>query len=120
MRSELTNMARNLRKRSTDAENLLWRHLRSRSLEGLKFRRQQPIGNYIVDFVCFEKRVIIEVDGGQHAVEKEKDSKRDGWLNEQGFKVLRLWNNEVLRNTSGVLEVIRRNCLDYPLKSPPS
>jgi len=79
MRPELTNMARNLRKNSTDAENLLWRHLRAGRLEGLKFRRQQPIGNYIVDFVCFEKRVIIEVDGGQHGT--EKDSKRDKWFN---------------------------------------
>jgi len=113
MGTELTNMARNLRKRSTEAENLLWRHLRAKRLEGLKFRRQQPIGNYIVDFVCFEKRIIIEVDGGQHT--EEKDSKRDKWFNEQGFKVLRFWNNEVFGNTSGVLEVIRENCLNHPL-----
>jgi very-short-patch-repair endonuclease len=118
MRSELTNIARNLRKQSTDAENLLWRNLRSKRLEGLKFRRQQPIGNYIVDFVCFEKRVVIEVDGGQHI--KEKDEKRDKLFDEQGFKVLRFWNNEVLGNTSGVLEVIRENCLDHLRVSPPS
>jgi len=65
-------------------------------MEGLKFRRQQPIGRYIVDFVCFEKKIIIEVDGGQHAVETKKDTERDGWFRSQGFKVLRFWNNEVL------------------------
>ena len=115
MRSELTNIARNLRKQSTEAENLLWRHLRARRLEGLKFRRQQPIGNYIADFVCFEKRIIVEVDGGQHAMGKEKDKKRDKWFRERGFRVLRFWNNEVFRNTSGVLEIIRDSCLNHPL-----
>ncbi|MBI5642544.1 MAG: endonuclease domain-containing protein, partial [Deltaproteobacteria bacterium] len=65
--SDLFTIAKNLRKRSTDAENLLWMHLRSKQLEGFKFRRQEPIGSYIVDFVCFEKKIIIEVDGGQHA-----------------------------------------------------
>ena len=114
MNSKLTNIAKNLRKRSTEAEKLLWRYLRAKQLEGLKFRRQQPIGNYIVDFVCFEKRIIIELDGGQHAIEKEKDHKRDKWFGEQGFKVLRFWNNEVFTNISGVLEVIRENCLNHP------
>ena len=108
MRTKLTNIARNLRKNSTDAENLLWRYLRAGRLEGLKFRRQQPIGNYIVDFVCFEKRLVIEVDGGQHGT--EKDSKRDKWFAEQDFRVLRFWNNEVLGNISGVLEVIGLSC----------
>jgi len=64
-------------------------------MEGLKFRRQQPIGRYIVDFVCFEKKIIIEVDGGQHAVETKKDTERDEWLRSQGFKVITFWNNEV-------------------------
>ena len=119
MRSELTDLARNLRKRSTDAENLLWRHLRSKRLEGFKFRRQQPIGGYIVDCVCFENRIIIEVDGGQHATAEERDSKRDEWFDEQGFKVLRFWNNEVLGNVSGVLEVLWRNCPNHlPPTSP--
>ncbi len=108
MRTKFTNIARNLRKNSTDAENLLWRHLRAGRLEGLKFRRQQPIGNHIVDFVCFEKRLVIEVDGGQHGT--EKDSKRDKWFAEQDFRVLRFWNNEVLGNISGVLEVIGLSC----------
>jgi len=113
------NIARNLRKRFTDAEKLLWRYLRAKQLEGFKFRRQQPIGNYIVDFVCFEKRVVIEVDGGQHAVERKKDKERDNWLKGQDLKVLRFWNNEVLTNTRGVLEVIREHCLSHPpLESP--
>ena len=89
MKSNITNIAKNLRKRSTDAEKLLWRYLRAKQLEGLKFRRQQPIGNYLVDFVCSERQVVIEVDGGQHAIEKDKDNIRDKWFREQGFKVLR-------------------------------
>lgn len=98
---------------------MLWQHLRSRQLEGLKFRRQQPIDNYIVDFVCLEKRIIIEVDGGQHAVEKGKDIKRDDYLEKNGFRVLRFWNNDVLTNINGTLEIIRRNCLKHPPLTPP-
>lgn len=80
MTRNIINIAKNLRKSSTDAERLLWRHLRANQLEGQKFRRQQPIGNYIVDFVCFDKRIVIEVDGRQHAIEKHKDNERDKWL----------------------------------------
>ena len=112
-------IAKNLRKRSTHAEILLWRHLRAKQLEGLKFKRQQPIGNYIVDFVCFEKQIVIEVDGGQHAIEKDKDKERDRWLEGQGFRVLRFWNNEVVANIEGVLEVVRENCLNHPPLTPP-
>ena len=107
--SNLTPMARDLRKSSTDAERLLWRHLRAKQLEGLKFRRQEQIGRYIVDFVCYEKELIIEADGGHHALEREKDEERTRWLRSQGFEVLRFWNNEILSNTEGVLEVIRSN-----------
>ena len=107
----LTKTAKALRKRSTDVEMILWRSLRAKQMEGLKFRRQQPIGRYIVDFVCFETKIIIEVDGGQHAVERVNDAERDEWLRSQGFKVLRFWNNEVVTNTQGVLEVVRINCL---------
>jgi len=107
-----TGFARNLRKQSTEAEKLLWKNLRAKQLEGFKFKRQQPIGNYIVDFVCFEKGLVIELDGGQHAVEKEKDITRDHWLNTEGFKVLRFWNTDVLMNTAGVLEIIRQHCLN--------
>jgi very-short-patch-repair endonuclease len=105
-----------LRKRPTDAEQLLWKHLRMKQMEGLKFRRQQPVDKYIVDFVCFEKRLIIEVDGGQHAVEGNKDKERDTYLQQCWFKVLRFWNNEVLQNTEGVLTVIRESCLSLPLR----
>ena len=100
IRGRTTNISRILRKGATDAENRLWFHLKGKHLEGIKFRRQEPIGNYIVDFVAFEKRLIIEIDGGQHADENEKHNniERDEWLNSQGFRVLRFWNNEVLKN----------------------
>jgi very-short-patch-repair endonuclease len=95
--------------------------LKGKNLEGIKFRRQEPIGDYIVDFVAFEKRLVIEVDGGQHADQKEKDKdiQRDVWLGSQGFKVLRFWNNEVLQNLEGVLETIRVNCFRHPPLTPP-
>lgn len=106
-----TTFGRTLRKRLTDAEQLLWSRLRMKQMEGFKFRRQQPIDNYIVDFVCFENRIVIEVDGGQHAAENIKDRARDSYLQQNGFNVLRFWNNEVLQNMDGVLEAIRENCL---------
>ncbi len=95
--------------------------MKGKQLEGVKFRRQAPIGQYIVDFVAFEKRLVIEIDGGQHAEEneKDKDHQRDAWLNSQGFRVLRFWNNEVLQNLEGVLETIRLNCLRHPPLTPP-
>lgn len=111
MTGSLTMFAKSLRKNSTDAENLLWKRLKTRQVEGIKFRRQQPIENFIVDFVSFEKRMIIELDGGQHAEDRHKDIERDKFLSEIGFRVLRFWNNEVLENIDGVLEVIRENCL---------
>ncbi len=92
--------ARRLRKHPTDAERLLWRHLRLRQLGGYKFRRQQPLGPYIVDFVCLAKRLIVEVDGGQHAEQAEEDAQRTAWLEAQGFRVLRFWNTEVLPPSS--------------------
>ena len=119
--NELTNLGKVFRKRLTNAEQLLWKHLRLmrlKQMEGLKFRRQQPIDNYIVDFVCFENRIIIEVDGGQHAAEKNKDIEREIYLQRYGFKVLRFWNNEVLQNTNEVLAVIRENCLFHPPLNP--
>ena len=117
--SWLTKVARSLRKRSTDAERLLWRHLRARQLDGLKFRRQEPIGKYIVDFVCFERRVIVEVDGGGHATEKGKDRQRDGWFRERGFKVLRFWNTDVIGNTDAVIAAIGESCVNHPPPAPP-
>jgi very-short-patch-repair endonuclease len=90
--------AKQLRKSSTDAERLLWRVLRSRQIAGYKFRRQQPLGEFIVDFVCLEKRLVVEVDGGQHteALQAAHDSERSAWLEQQGFSVLRFWDHEVL------------------------
>ena len=98
--------ARALRKRMTDAERLLWRHLRNRELGGWKFRRQYPVGPFIVDFICVEKNVVIEVDGGQHAENEELDTQRSAYLNKMGYRVLRFWNNEVLQETEAVLEAI--------------
>ena len=111
MSKNLTGIAKALRKRPTDAESLLWRHLRSKQVEGLKFRRQEPVGKFVVDFVCFEKKIVIEVDGGQHAQQTQKDGKRDEWLSGEGFRILRFWNNEVLSNIEGGMEVIRTECL---------
>lgn len=100
--------ARELRKNMTDAERALWRHLRLRQLGGCKFRRQQLIGQYIVDFVCFEKGLIIEVDGGQHTEQISYDLKRSQWLEKQGYRLLRFWDNEVLKNTEAVVEAIMK------------
>ena len=109
--------AKALRTNFTDTERLLWKYLRAKQMEGCKFRRQEPIGSYVVDFVCHEKRIVIEVDGGQHSTERERDNERDIWLKGQGYEVLRFWNNEVLANIEGVLEVIRK-CLNHPPLSP--
>ena len=96
--------ARVLRKKATDAELKLWQLLRNRKFHGFKFRRQYFIGRYIVDFICIEKKLIIEVDGGQHMEHQRHDATRTAYLNGQGFHVLRFWNNEVLSNLEGVLE----------------
>ncbi len=113
---ELTSTARELRNDPTEAEKHLWHELRRWNL-GIKFRRQVIIGRYIVDFVCYEKKLIIEVDGGQHA-ENRRDKIRDQWLIDQGFKILRFWNNEVLGNLEGVIEKIIEH-LESPLPYPP-
>ena len=110
--------ARALRNNPTEVEKLLWRQLRIWQLDGYKFRRQQPLGNYIVDFVCLEKRLIVELDGGQHAEQSDYDTKRDTWLSEQGFTVLRIWNNDVLNNLEGVTERIVETLKDSPFLSP--
>jgi very-short-patch-repair endonuclease len=104
--------AKGLRKNLTDAEQKLWQHLRNRQLEGYKFRRQQLIGKYIVDFVCFEKKLVVELDGGQHLDSEriEYDSNRTRWLESRGYRVLRFWNHEVLNKDEfeSVKEVIWR------------
>jgi very-short-patch-repair endonuclease len=111
MTERLTSFAKTLRKNTTQVEAVLWDRLRGRQLEVIKFRRQQPVGRFIVDFVSLERCVVVEVDGGQHAENTSRDSERDSELTERGFTVLRFWNNEVLENLEGVLEVIREACL---------
>jgi very-short-patch-repair endonuclease len=122
MAKGLTHLAKDLRKRSTDAERFLWSRLRAGRFEGMKFRRQHPIGQYIVDFVCLERKLIIELDGGQHALPDAvwKDSERDAWLEKEGYAVVRFWDNEVLTNGNGVLEAIRERLHTTPSpQSPP-
>jgi very-short-patch-repair endonuclease len=104
--TDLTKLSRKLRKNMTRAERLLWSRIRNRQI-GVKFRRQQPLGNYIVDFVSFERRLIIEIDGGQH-MDCPHDRKRDAYLEDCGFKMLRFWNNEILGNIEGVLQEIEK------------
>ena len=101
-----------------DAEHRLWKHLRAHRLDGEKFRRQQPIGAYIVDFVHFGARVIVEADGGQH-VQSPHDAARDAWLMRQGFRVLRFWNDDILLHTDAVLESIWKT-LRERAPSPPT
>jgi very-short-patch-repair endonuclease len=101
----LVKRARALRMRMSDAERKLWFALRDRRFAQFKFRRQVPIGPFVADFVCFEARLVIEVDGGQHA-DSLADKRRDRWLGANNFRVLRFWNNEVLTNLEGVSSVI--------------
>lgn len=102
----MKTLARKLRKQQTNAERLLWGRLRNRQMAGCKFRRQFPIGVYVVDFVCLERRLIIELDGGQHAEAVSYDKTRTRFLEGQGFTVVRFWNNEVFSETDGVLQRI--------------
>lgn len=106
----LKQNVRNLKQNMTLAEQKLWYHLRSKRLNGIKFRRQLTIGGYIVDFVSMEHRLIIELDGGQHSEQIEYDERRTAFLNAQGYRVLRFWNNEVLQQTEAVLEKIIEMC----------
>ena len=99
------NQAKSLRANMTEAERRLWYHLRAHRFAGMKFRRQAPVGPYIVDFASLKKNLIVEVDGSQHA-DSESDRRSTQWLEDQGFRILRFWNNEVLSNTGGVLEAI--------------
>ncbi|HZP93291.1 MAG TPA: DUF559 domain-containing protein [Burkholderiales bacterium] len=101
------NRQRSLRRNQTDAEKLLWFRLRNRQIGGAKFRRQHPIGPYIVDLVCVEAGLVVEIDGGQHATEVQADSLRTSYLEEHGFRVVRFWNNDVFAQTDALLERIR-------------
>ena len=116
---EQREFAKHLRCHMTECENKLWRHLRAHRLNGEKFRRQQPIGPYVVDFVHFGARLIVEADGGQHN-DSPHDERRDAWLREQGFKVMRFWNNEIMSNLDGVLETVLAAAIESPLSPAPS
>lgn len=104
--------ARELRRASTSAERKLWSALRGKQLLGLKFRRQHPLPPYIVDFYCHEKRLIVELDGGQHneLARTAYDLERTAWLQAQGLRVIRFWNHEVETNLAGVLDAIAQAC----------
>ena len=108
-----TTTARKLRRDATDAERILWRALRESALSW-NFRRQHPIGRHIADFACPEQKLVIEIDGGQHALQQDEDAARTAALGRLGYRVLRFWNNEVMENCAGVLEAICRAC-----ESPP-
>ncbi|HEY1257686.1 MAG TPA: DUF559 domain-containing protein [Stellaceae bacterium] len=112
-----TERARALRRRSTRAEFVLWRHLRDRQLAGFKFVRQEPIGPYFADFVCRERRLVIEVDGGHHA-ESATDAKRDATMRKLGYRTVRIWNNEVLGNIDGVLQMLKSELEKAPHPNP--
>ncbi len=100
------NKARELRRNQTEAESNLWRYLRNRQLHGYKFRRQMPIGKYIVDFACVSLKMIVEIDGSQHMQNTDYDESRTEYLNKQGYKVIRFWNNEILTQIESVLEAL--------------
>jgi very-short-patch-repair endonuclease len=113
-----TSSARRLRQNRTDAERALWARLRRKQLNGARFRQQVPLGAYVVDFLCLEQRLIIEVDGGQHALATAEDEARTTWLEERGFRVMRFWNNDVLKNRDGVIDAILR-ALRAAVSPPP-
>ena len=117
MTGKLVPLAKLLRKGSVDAEMVLWSRLRAKQLDSIKLRRQQPIEQFIVDFASFENRLVVELDGEQHA-ESVADGERDNLLKGYGFKVLRLWSKEIFENIDGVLETIRDHCR-APSPSPP-
>jgi adenine-specific DNA-methyltransferase len=109
--------ARTLRAAMTDAERRLWSRLRDHRLTGWHFRRQHPIGPYVADFICLPAKLVIELDGGQHAA--ERDAARTACLEEQGFRVLRFWNDQVLRETTAVLQVIAQALQESQVARPP-
>jgi len=123
--ADLTGRARSLRKRMTEAETRLWFALRRHALGGLRFRRQVPLGPYVVDFVCFPARIAVEIDGGQHtrAPDRRRDAERDAWLVAQGHEIMRFWNHDVLANLESVVQAIadaveHRCASDTPSPNP--
>jgi very-short-patch-repair endonuclease len=103
---EHTTFARSLRRKPTEAENRLWYYLRDRRFQGAKFRRQVPIGEYVVDFLCVSASLVVEADGGQHSERAEYDEARTKYLEARGYRVLRFWNNDVMGNLEGVMQAI--------------
>ena len=115
-----TRIARTLRNNATPAEKLLWRHLSGRQLAGFKFSRQMPVAGYVADFMCREARLIVELDGGQHAWQSDRDEGRTKAIEAEGFRVIRFWNNDVLARTEGVLLEIERVLRHCPPPAPPA
>jgi very-short-patch-repair endonuclease len=113
-----TARSRELRANPTEAERVLWRRLSARQVAGTRFNRQFPIGPFICDFVARSARLVIEVDGGQHAQAAEADARRTAYIEAQGYRVFRFWNNDVLENTDGVVEAIARVLADIPSPNP--
>ena len=109
-----TTRARSLRSGMTDVEHLLWKALRGKQLNGHRFRRQHPIGQYFADFACIEQNIVIELDGGQHQEQLVYDEKRTDFLRAHGWQVLRFWNNDVLNNLDGVLSTIVESLTALP------
>ena len=116
----MNEAARTLRRNQTDTERKLWHHLRDRRMDGWKFRRQHPVGPYVLDLYCANAQLVIEIDGGQHDDDEHRkhDEKRTDYLVSQGLKVMRFWNNEVMENTMAVLEAIREALGPSPQPSP--
>jgi very-short-patch-repair endonuclease len=114
IKPETTRRARSLRAEMTDVERLLWQALRYKQVNGNRFRRQHPIGRYIVDFACIEQKLVIELDGGQHQEQVAYDEQRTASLQAQGWQVLRFWNNDILNNLEGVLTRIAENLTAAP------
>jgi len=111
----MSEFAKVLRTNQTDAEKRLWYHFRNRRLAGYKFRRQYPIGPFIVDFICLDQKLIIEIDGGQHALQSSEDERRTEFLVSSGYRVIRFWNNEVLLETDAVLTRVLEHLQGTPL-----
>lgn len=116
---ESVKRARSLRSEPTDAERRLWQRLRRLQIDGWHFRRQHPVPPYVLDFACLSARIAIEADGGQHS-ESARDEGRTRFLEAQGWRVLRFWNTEILKNTDGVIEVVMAALGPHPNPPPPS
>jgi very-short-patch-repair endonuclease len=116
----LLNRARTLRREQTQQEHQLWQCLRAKRFANFKFKRQHPLGSYIADFICFKPRLIIELDGSQHAESRLYDADRDAWFYSQGFRVLRIWNNQWSLQRQVVLQMIWNELHKDPLSPSPS